>query len=143
MVGRRSARSGLFGTASARLGGTLGLVPARLTGALACALAGLADGSPRRAWRTMLRDAHDHPSPNGGWCEAAWAGALGVRLGGANTYGERVEVRGTLGDPDAPRPDADAVRRAARLVTAVTVAATLLTTTALAAIPPTSRRSRR
>jgi len=143
MVGHRNDRYGRFGTASARLDDALDFLPARITGALGCALAPLVGGSPRAAWRTMLRDARHHPSPNGGWCEAAWAGALGVRLGGANTYGGRVEVRGTLGDPDAPRPDADAVRRAARRVTAVTVAATLLTTTALAAIAPISRRSRR
>lgn len=125
MVGHRSARHARFGTASARLDDALGWVPARLTGALACVAAPLVGGSPARAWRTMRRDAHDHPSPNGGWCEAAWAGALGVRLGGANTYGDRVEVRGTLGDPDAPRPDASAVRRAASLVGWVTAAATL------------------
>ena len=125
MVGHRSPRYARFGTASARLDDVLGFAPARLTGALACAVAPLVGGSPTRVWRTMRRDAHDHPSPNGGWCEAAWAGALGVRLGGANTYGDRVEVRGTLGDPDAPRPDASAVRRAASLVGWVTAAATL------------------
>ncbi len=125
MVGHRSPRYVRFGTASARIDDVLGWVPARLTGALACAVAPLVGGSPTRAWRTMRRDAHDHPSPNGGWCEAAWAGALGVRLGGTNTYGDRVEVRGTLGDPGAPRPDSTAVRRAASLVGWVTAAATL------------------
>lgn len=143
MVGHRNARYRRFGTASARLDDALDLVPARVTGALACALAPLVGGSPRRAWRTMLRDAHDHPSPNGGWCEAAWAGALGVRLGGVNTYGDRVEVRGTLGDPDAPRPDAAAVRGAARLVTAVTGAATLIAAAALIIPLPTTTPTRR
>lgn len=122
MVGHRSARYARFGTASARLDDLAGLAPARLTGVLACALAPVVGGSPRRAARTMLRDHARHPSPNGGWCEAAWAGALGVRLGGRNVYGSRVEVRGTLGEGD--RPDASGVRDAARLVTAVTVAAT-------------------
>ena len=60
------------------------------------------------------RDAHDHPSPNGGWCEAAWAGALGVQLGGRNVYFNRVEERGLLGD--GPRPTATELRKAARLV---------------------------
>lgn len=122
MVGHRSARHARFGTASARLDDLAGLAPARLTGVLACALAPVVGGSPLRAARTMLRDHARHPSPNGGWCEAAWAGALGVRLGGRNVYGSRVEVRGTLGEGD--RPDASGVWDAARLVTAVTVAAT-------------------
>lgn len=128
MVGHRSDRYARFGTASARLDDVLGWVPARLTGALACLVAPAVGGSAGDARRVMLRDAHDHPSPNGGWCEAAWAGALGVRLGGANTYGDRVEVRGTLGDPDAPRPSASDVRRAATLVTWVTAAALALAT---------------
>lgn len=124
MVGHRSPRYARFGTAAARLDDAMAYVPARVTGALACLAAPLVGGDAARSWRTMRRDHADHPSPNGGWCEAAWAGALGVRLGGANTYGDRVEVRGTLGEPDAPRPDAAAVRRAASLVGWVTTLAT-------------------
>lgn len=139
MVGHRNDRYAHFGTASARLDDLLGWASARLTGALASAVAPLAGGDPRRAAATMLRDATDHPSPNGGWCEAAWAGALGVRLGGTNTYGDRVEVRGTLGDADWPRPDGAGVRRAATLVTAVTIAATALAATTAALI---ARRNR-
>lgn len=127
MVGHRSTRYARFGRASARLDDALAWLPARLTGVLACAAAPLVGGSARTAGRTMVRDHADHPSPNGGWCEAAWAGALGVRLGGANTYGDRVEVRGTLGDPDAPLPDATAVRRASALVGWVTALGATLT----------------
>ena len=46
----------------------------------------------------MRRDAASHPSPNAGVAEAAFAAAHGGRLGGANRYGDRVEVRATLGD---------------------------------------------
>jgi len=45
--------------------------------------------------------------------EAAFAGALGVRVGGVNRYGERVETRGPLGA--GPPPDVPALRRAVRL----------------------------
>lgn len=123
MVGHHNPRYERFGAASARLDDALAWLPARATGVLACLAAPLVGGSPTGAWRAMVRDHADHPSPNGGWCEAAWAGALGVRLGGANRYADRVEVRGTLGDPDAPRPDAAAVRRAAHLVGWVTFGA--------------------
>ena len=77
----------------------------------------------------MRRDGANHPSPNGGWCESAWAGVLGVRLGGENRYGDRVESRSTLGD--GPRPTGPQVRRAAKLVTAVTATATGLLAGAL------------
>lgn len=138
MVGHRNARYARFGTASARLDDALAWVPARLTGALACAMAPLAGGSGGGALRAMCRDHADHPSPNGGWCESAWAGALGVRLGGTNLYGDRVEVRGRLGDPDAPLPDARAVRQASALVGWVTAAATVLAV--LAGVPTAVRR---
>jgi adenosylcobinamide-phosphate synthase len=36
---------------------------------------------------------HRHTSPNAGVAEAAFAGALGIRLGGTNTYGGRIEHR--------------------------------------------------
>ena len=124
MVGHRSARYARFGTASARCDDVLGLVPARVTGALACLLAPLVGGSSGRAWRVMWRDHAAHPSPNGGWPESAWAGSLGVRLGGVNDYAGRVEERPTLGDGGLPT--AHDVRRAARLVPLVSWASAVV-----------------
>ncbi len=125
MVGYRNVRYERFGKVSALVDDAAAFVPARLAGALSCLLAPTVGGSLRSAGRVMLRDAGRHPSPNGGWCEAAWAGALGVRLGGASTYHGRVELRPELGDAEAPAPDASTVRRAARLVSLVTLASAL------------------
>lgn len=121
MVGYRNPHYERFGKASALLDDVIAYVPARLAGGLSCVLAPLVRGRVRDAWRVMRRDAARHPSPNGGWTEAAWAGALGVRLGGASNYHGRVEQRPVLGDEDAPGPDATTIRRAARLVGWVTV----------------------
>ncbi|MET0694748.1 MAG: cobalamin biosynthesis protein, partial [Propionibacteriaceae bacterium] len=96
MVGHRSARYLRFGWASARLDDVANWVPARGAGALTIALAPVVDGSRRAAWRAVRTDARQHPSPNAGVVEAAFAGALGVRLGGRNVYGGEVEDRGTL-----------------------------------------------
>jgi len=79
-------------------------------------------GPAAAAARAVLRDGARHPSPNAGWCEAAFAGALGLRLGGTNVYGGVTEVRPGLGDGRAPEPDD--IRRAIRLARAVTAAAT-------------------
>jgi adenosylcobinamide-phosphate synthase len=98
MVGHRSSRLLRFGWASARLDDALNLVPARLCALLASGAAPAVEGSPRRAVVTWRRDAPAHPSPNAGPVEAAFAGALGIRLGGVNTYGEVTEDRGRLGD---------------------------------------------
>src|SRR5947207_12682036 len=105
MVGHRSDRYRRFGTAAARLDDLANLAPARLTAALTVLAARPLGGSWRGALRTWLRDGGRHPSPNAGRCEAAMAGALGVRLGGRNLYGTRVEVRPTLGDGRRAKPD--------------------------------------
>lgn len=110
MVGHRNRRYERFGWAAARLDDLANLVPARVTALLAVILAEAVDGSPARALRTLLRDGSSHPSPNGGQCEAAFAGALGVRLGGTNLYQGRSEQRGVLGD--GPPPTSRDIRRA-------------------------------
>ncbi|GLW10765.1 cobalamin biosynthesis protein CobD [Microtetraspora sp. NBRC 13810] len=121
MVGHRSPRYTRFGWAAARLDDVANLAPARLTGVLAALAAPLAGGSVRRAAAVLRRDGHRHPSPNAGRCEAAFAGALGVTLGGTNVYGSRVEHRPELGEGDRPR--AADVRRAVQLTRAVGYAA--------------------
>ncbi|GAA4821331.1 cobalamin biosynthesis protein [Tomitella cavernea] len=117
MVGHRSVRYERFGWASARLDDAANLAPARLT-ALLAALCGADPAGALRAWR---RDARRHPSPNAGPVEAAFAGALGVRLGGVNAYRGVVEDRGTLGD--GRTPEAADIGRTERLAARVGAAA--------------------
>lgn len=124
MVGHRSVRYDRFGRVCARLDDVANLAPARLTGVLAVVLCPLVGGSPRETWRVLRRDGAEHPSPNSGWCEAAFAGALGLRLGGTNVYGVRVEHRPTMGDGVPPR-GAD-IARATDLSVAVERVALLL-----------------
>jgi adenosylcobinamide-phosphate synthase len=102
MVGYRNDRYLRFGWASARCDDLANFIPARLTGLLMVAAAPLFGFPPRDAWRIMRRDGRNHTSPNSGIPEAAVAGALGVRLGGASFYsGTRVE-KPTIGDPLKP-----------------------------------------
>jgi adenosylcobinamide-phosphate synthase len=124
MVGHRNRRYARFGWAAARLDDLVNMVPARVTALLAAALAPAVGGSPAAALRTLRRDGGKHPSPNAGRCEAAFAGALGIRLGGVNSYGGRPERRGPLGDGRPPGV-AD-LERAARLSRLVGLAAALL-----------------
>lgn len=119
MVGHRSARYARFGTASARVDDVANWVPARVTAAL---VALLRPGRARDVLRAVRHDAGGHPSPNAGVAEAAFAGALGVELGGPLRYGEREEVRPRLGR--GPRPAAADITRAARLADEVTWACT-------------------
>ncbi|GAA2073658.1 cobalamin biosynthesis protein [Aeromicrobium halocynthiae] len=121
MVGHRTPRLRSFGWAAARFDDVLNLVPARVAAASAAACAPLVGGSPVRSVRTWRRDAAAHPSPNAGPVEAAFAGALDVRLGGVNVYEGRTEDRHTLGD--GPTPALADVERSTRLAHAVDLTA--------------------
>jgi adenosylcobinamide-phosphate synthase len=89
MVGHRTQRHAAFGFAAAKLDDFVNFCPARLSAALVVIAAWFAPKtSARAAWRTMKRDGRGHPSPNAGWPEAAFAGALELRLGGPRVYGE-------------------------------------------------------
>ena len=83
MVGYKNYRYGKFGKVAARADDVLNFLPARLAALLLVAAAALVGLDPRGAWRILRRDAAKASSPNAGWPEAAMAGALGVRLGGA------------------------------------------------------------
>ena len=122
IVGHHSPRHENFGWAAARADDVVNWAPARLTGLLAAACAPAVGGRPGETWRAMRRDGARHPSPNAGRCEAAFAGALGVRLGGTNVYDGETEHRPSLGRGREPEPGD--IRRAVRLCRAVTIAAT-------------------
>jgi adenosylcobinamide-phosphate synthase len=101
MVGHLSERHRNYGWASARLDDVAGWLPARVTAAL------VATVRPRTApavWEAVRTQAPAHPSPNAGVAEAAFAAAMGVRLGGENRYGDRTEVRPTLGTGRTAEP---------------------------------------
>jgi adenosylcobinamide-phosphate synthase len=123
MIGNRSARYLRFGWAAARFDDATNFVAARVTGVLVAVCAPLVGGSPAAAVRAWRRDAARHPSPNAGVVEAAFAGALGVRLGGPTQYAHELEIRPTLGDGRAPEV-ADLARavRLSRIVQAAAVA---------------------
>ena len=103
MIGHRTERYLFFGRTAARLDDLALLLPARFT---ALAIAALAPrGRGRVALRVFLRDGSAHASPNAGQPEAAMAGALGVRLGGRNTYnGEPIEGPPLGGEFRPPEP---------------------------------------
>ena len=99
MIGHKSERYRDFGWASAKLDDIANFLPARLTALLLCGAAFWVKGADAEAgWRTALRDARKHDSPNAGWPEAALAGALGFALGGPRTYGGERHELPLLGD---------------------------------------------
>jgi adenosylcobinamide-phosphate synthase len=102
MVGYKNDRYLEFGWASARFDDVANYLPARLTALLMILAAPICALSGSGAWRIVRRDGRNHSSPNSGYPEAAAAGALGVRLGGANRYFGKVVEKPTIGDPAVP-----------------------------------------
>lgn len=95
MVGYREAPYTDIGWFSARLEDVLTWVPCRLV----VLTIGLLSGKPGKVWRVCQRDAIYDPSPNAGWSECAYAVALGIQLGGMNTYQGVVKSKPLLGNP--------------------------------------------
>ena len=115
MVGHPHPPYENLGWASARLDDLANFVPARLTTLLAAAVSGFAGGSG--VVKTLAVASRYGPltkSPNAGWAEAAFAGALDLRLGGPNSYGGVLREGPVLGIGRPPGP-AD-IRRAVRLM---------------------------
>ena len=123
MIGHRSPRYRRFGWAAARLDDAANYVAARATAGLVVMCAPVVGGSPSGAIRAWREDAARHPSPNAGVVEAAFAGALGVRLGGPTQYQHELQIRATLGS--GLQPTVDDLRRAVVLSRAVQAAAAM------------------
>jgi adenosylcobinamide-phosphate synthase len=90
LIGHREPRWRAFGWAAARIDDAVNLVPARLSGLLLV----IAGGA---GFSVMRRDAPHHASPNAGWPEAAMAGALHIRIGGACVYDGILHERPVFG----------------------------------------------
>ncbi len=110
MVGYRTHPYAELGWAPARLDDLANLAPARITVLMAAALS----GRPFRTLDTARRYGPLTTSPNAGWAEAAFAGALDSRLGGPNAYGGVVRQGPILGDGRPPGPED--VRHSVRLM---------------------------
>ncbi len=93
MIGHRTPRHEAFGLAAARVDDLVNLPASRLSALLVVVAAALTSrAAAADAWRAVARDARHHRSPNAGYPEAAFAGALGLALAGPRVYGG-VEVK--------------------------------------------------
>ncbi len=94
MVGYKNRKYRQFGWASAKLDDLCNLLPARLSALL---VAMVRPGSAHAIWQGVREFAPAHPSPNAGVIEAAFASALGIKLGGLNHYQGTAEKRPVMG----------------------------------------------
>jgi adenosylcobinamide-phosphate synthase len=135
MIGHHTPRYDTFGWATARFDDLVNLPASRLSALLIVAAAAVSpDASAGHAWRSVLRDAPQHRSPNAGYPEAAMAGALGLALAGPRVYGGVKVEDAMMGDGrrDATAADIRAAlglyRRADAMLIALVALVALLVT---------------
>ena len=104
-----------FGWASARFDDLVNFFPSRLTVPCIAAAAGLMGLRYRDVLPSVRSTAGKHASPNAGYPEAAFAGALGVRFGGPRSYGGVVTDLPYLGIAEN-RPNIDSIKQAVVLM---------------------------
>ncbi len=128
MIGHKSDKYIDFGRATAQLDDLVNLPASRLTALLVIAVAFVTPRmSGKNAWKAVWRDARLHRSPNAGWPEAAFAGALGLELAGPRRYGNEVVEDAVMGKGGRPMATANDIRRALSLYWAADVLMICLT----------------
>lgn len=98
MFGYKNERYKQFGWAPARLDDLAAFIPSRVTGILVPVASIFVGLRASDSLRIFLRDRSRHPSPNAGQSESAFAGALGIRLGGPSKYHGVTHEKQYLGD---------------------------------------------
>lgn len=98
MVGYKNEKYIKLGWASARLDDMANYIPARLSALFIPAASFLCGHSFQSSLKTTFREGKKHESLNSGIPEAAFAGALGVQLGGPSTYEGEVVDKPSIGD---------------------------------------------
>lgn len=102
MLGHKNEKYRDFGWFSARLDDLANFVPARLSALLISFSSFIQGKSPRASLAVTIKDGNKHLSPNAGYPEAAMAGALGIRLGGASRYGGKLCLKPHIGEEKNP-----------------------------------------
>lgn len=99
MIGYQNEKYASFGYFAAKLDDVVNWIPSRITGLclLLCTHNESGYSLPKRL-RLWQRDAKKHPSPNGGYLEAATALQLGIQLGGVNHYEGVESYRAIMGE---------------------------------------------
>ena len=122
-----------FGMISAKIDDIFNYIPARLSLILISISAIFCGLNSTKAFKIGIRDHSNHASPNSGYSEAAFAGALGLQFGGSTQYDNRIVDRPFLGDNDKDFEISD-ITRASKLLFDTTLLTTLLITLLLFSI---------
>jgi adenosylcobinamide-phosphate synthase len=97
MVGYKNDTYQHFGRASARIDDVLNYLPARLTVPVVALAAQILARRGKWSLMTAVCEGAHHASPNAGYSEAAFAGALALKLNGPNYYNGKLVDKPYIG----------------------------------------------
>jgi adenosylcobinamide-phosphate synthase len=100
MLGYMNEKYRYIGFFPAKTDDLFNLIPARLTGILIAFSAPIVKGNVVKSFKIMVRDRKNHKSPNCAYPEGAAAGAIGIQLGGTNSYFGEVMYKPTIGNKE-------------------------------------------
>ncbi|MBU0462854.1 MAG: adenosylcobinamide-phosphate synthase CbiB, partial [Proteobacteria bacterium] len=126
MVGYKNDTYILFGRPAARIDDVANFIPARISVliiSLSAALLSFKKGG--LALKTGFSQGSLHKSPNAGYPEAAFAGALKIRLGGPNIYHGKLVEKPYIGK-EFKDPEKESIKQACDLMMLASFSATLI-----------------
>jgi adenosylcobinamide-phosphate synthase len=97
MIGYKNETYLQFGKLAARIDDALNYIPARLTVPIISLASQILAGRGARSFKTAVTEGANHSSPNAGFPEAAFAGALGLKLNGPNYYHGKLVAKPYIG----------------------------------------------
>lgn len=102
MVGYKNEKYTDYGYFSAKWDDVLNYVPARITSVMILLAGSLIKLDVNNGFKMLVRDRHNHASPNSAYPESAAAGLLRIQLGGKASYFGKVSIKPTMGDALKP-----------------------------------------
>jgi len=115
MIGYKNEKFLYYGRFAARLDDVLNFIPARLSIIPVYIAAMWLKMNPKRACAAFRKYRLCHASPNSAHAMSAFAGALGIQLGGRVSYFGKMTEKPVIGD-EGRQPERDDIRKAVRLM---------------------------
>jgi adenosylcobinamide-phosphate synthase len=98
MIGYKNEKYRYFGKTAAKIDDAANFIPARLSIPVISLAVQILTGKGWRAFKTSIKEGSKHTSPNAGYPEAAFAGGLGIRLGGPSYYEGQLVPKPYMGE---------------------------------------------
>jgi len=98
MVGYKNEKYQDYGFVSAKFDDLLNYIPARLSSIFILLAGACLRYKFRNGLKVLVRDRHNHASPNSAYPESAAAGLLDIQLGGKASYFGETSIKPTMGD---------------------------------------------